>query len=700
MGKSVPYERTVQVVRDVARALDYAHGRGVVHRDIKPSNILTDERGEVLLTDFGIAKMVEGSTSTQLTAAGSVLGTPAYMSPEQAQGQMVDGRSDIYSLGVVLYELLTGRPPYEAETPFAIVLKHINEPLPPPRGINPNIPEALERVVLKAMAKDPDQRFETAGQMAEVLQDALKEAESTLVVPGPAATTTDTLREVSPDLTPQKSKQRSIGPLLIGGGLVVLLLCLLAGGGLVVLGLVAYPRQPTAGATPTAAEADVDNSITADPDADSVPEPTSDVSAQSLPNSDEEDQIALPVDGSGSNAGIDLDSLEGDLLFADEFEADENRWFTGQDSDEFGDYSAEISDGLYKVVVTSATEDGNFIYFEPSELILDNFIYAVDFAGSENEGEFAYGLNFRGSSTEDHYLFEIDNEGFIVLLALADADWEVPIDYTESSAITPNGPNQLMVKAVGSSLTFFINGEEVAALEDDVLEAGSIGLAVDSYDEGGEVLVSVDRVMVRELSDDMPPAEDEVEAVIAFAEYFDSDANGWSTGEFENEFSRNEVKIEDGTYTLTVETKPDKTPYVEKMLPNQEFSNFILSVEATPLDAAEHYSYGLVFRENAVGHTYTFEIGNDGLYGIFIFENEWMTLKDWSSSAAIKVGQTNELTVVAEDESLTFFVNEEELTTIEDSTLAEGKIGLLIDMFEADSSATVDFDNLIVTALP
>jgi len=148
MGKLPSYRRIVEVVGNVARALDYAHSQGVVHRDIKPSNILIDKHGEVLLTDFGIAKMMQDSGGTHLTGTGSILGTPEYMSPEQAEGTSIDQRTDIYSLGVVLYELLTGQPPYQAQTPLAVVLKHVNEPLLPPREINADIPQPLEQVVL------------------------------------------------------------------------------------------------------------------------------------------------------------------------------------------------------------------------------------------------------------------------------------------------------------------------------------------------------------------------------------------------------------------------------------------------------------------------------------------------------------------------------------------------------------------------
>ncbi len=173
-GEVLPLERAAEILSQVAEALDYAHAQGVIHRDIKPANILMDRGDWVLLTDFGLARMVEGSL--QLTASGVGVGTPAYMAPEQGQGRRVDGRADIYSLGIVLYEMLTGRVPYEAETPLAVVLKHVTEPLKMPRLINPDIPESVEIVILKALAKEPDHRYQTAGEMATALRTAIEDA--------------------------------------------------------------------------------------------------------------------------------------------------------------------------------------------------------------------------------------------------------------------------------------------------------------------------------------------------------------------------------------------------------------------------------------------------------------------------------------------------------------------------------------------
>ncbi len=161
-----------RIVGQVSVALDYAHRMGVVHRDVKPSNILIDAQGNTYLTDFGLARIME--SSQQFTASGVSVGTPAYMSPEQGKGIKVDHRSDIYSLGVMLYEMVTGQVPYAAETPLAVLLKHITDPLPLPRTVKPDVPEAIELVILRALAKEPGDRFQSASELAQGLATAVR----------------------------------------------------------------------------------------------------------------------------------------------------------------------------------------------------------------------------------------------------------------------------------------------------------------------------------------------------------------------------------------------------------------------------------------------------------------------------------------------------------------------------------------------
>ncbi|MFQ3535516.1 MAG: protein kinase [Aggregatilineales bacterium] len=172
-GGRLPLTEVTRLLEQIGGALDYAHRRAIVHRDLKPQNVLLDEEGNAFLTDFGIAKLL-GETSG-LTQSGTAMGTPAYMSPEQWRGQNVDGRADIYALGVMLYEMLAGRVPFMGDTPYSMMHMHVFEALPSIRMARPDLPEAVQGVLAKSMAKDRDERFSTAGEMVNVFKAALSE---------------------------------------------------------------------------------------------------------------------------------------------------------------------------------------------------------------------------------------------------------------------------------------------------------------------------------------------------------------------------------------------------------------------------------------------------------------------------------------------------------------------------------------------
>ena len=229
---SLPPERILEILKPVAEALSYAHEQGVLHRDIKPSNIILTSEGGIFLTDFGLARMAQSGEST--LSQDMMIGTPQYMSPEQAKGEEVDERTDIYSLGVVLFEMLTGRVPFSADTPYAIIHDHIYTPLPLPSAIKPDIFPALERVVLKALAKEKDDRYQKVTELAMAFEDAIVEATSR-IGPAPeeekaAEPATVPSAVVGAKLAVPEAKPSRKRWLLIGGAVAALLLLVCCAG--------------------------------------------------------------------------------------------------------------------------------------------------------------------------------------------------------------------------------------------------------------------------------------------------------------------------------------------------------------------------------------------------------------------------------------------------------------------------------------
>jgi TPR repeat protein len=197
----------IRILQGVASALDHAHSRGIVHRDVKPQNVLLDEAGQVYLADFGIAKIVEGSTV--MTRTGMVTGTPEYMAPEQAQAQTIDHRADIYSLGILAYQMLTGRLPYQADTPVAVVMKHILEPLPLPAA--GEVPEPVARALMKCLDKKPEARWPSASAFVAALAKGMEDSGARVAVrEGPQAGSVQPAPVTQPTLTRVKGTTATV----------------------------------------------------------------------------------------------------------------------------------------------------------------------------------------------------------------------------------------------------------------------------------------------------------------------------------------------------------------------------------------------------------------------------------------------------------------------------------------------------------
>jgi len=170
LGKPMPCKVAARILLPIAQALAHTHQEGIIHRDVKPSNILFTKSSQPMLSDFGIAKIFKSEATIDLTGKTVGVGTPEYMAPEQVSSQSFDQRVDIYSLGIVFYEMVTGRKPFQADTPIAVIVKQINDPLPRPKKLIPNLPGGVERVLFKALAKKPENRFQDMDAFAEVLE--------------------------------------------------------------------------------------------------------------------------------------------------------------------------------------------------------------------------------------------------------------------------------------------------------------------------------------------------------------------------------------------------------------------------------------------------------------------------------------------------------------------------------------------------
>ena len=246
LGQPLPLDHTVEIIAQIAAALEEAHRQGIIHRDVKPSNVLMARPDWFLLSDFGLARVIKAST--RLTESGMTVGTPAYMSPEQGRGEKVDGRSDVYSLGVVLFEMLTGTLPYEDSTPVSVVVKHITAPVPHPSAFNPDISEPVERVVMKALAKDVADRYGSAKELSSALKKATASVSSPKVkpvekpAPLPDRSLSSPEKTVQPtDLDRPQSQSTRRG--LLPAGIIALVVLILAIG--ITSGLFGIGRGPT-----------------------------------------------------------------------------------------------------------------------------------------------------------------------------------------------------------------------------------------------------------------------------------------------------------------------------------------------------------------------------------------------------------------------------------------------------------------------
>lgn len=292
-------EEATRILSVIAPGLDEAHSKGIIHRDIKPSNILFDKRNNPYISDFGIAKLSQAQAGN--VTGSAIIGTPAYMAPEQAQGDAIDGRADIYSIGIILYEMLTGRQPYEADTPMAVAIKHITDPVPHILLANPKLPEGLETIIQKAMAKSKNDRFATAVDLTNALRDVGRRDPTALQTKASTPAAKGTVISKKPAAEPSAPK-RAFSPLAVI--LPILLIGLVAGGFFVFNMLNNAEPEATTVPTDTSAPAFTETTAPTEAATEEVIVPVETATETLVPVTDTPAALALPTLGGADKIAI------------------------------------------------------------------------------------------------------------------------------------------------------------------------------------------------------------------------------------------------------------------------------------------------------------------------------------------------------------------------------------------------------------
>ena len=450
----LPLKEIDRLFTQLAEALSYAHSHGIIHRDLKPANALVDDRGNLFLTDFGIAKLLE-SASPRLTQTDAIMGTPAYISPEQAKAIQVDQRSDIYSLGIILYEMVTGRVPFLADTPLAVILKQISDPLPPPSLVKSDVPDAIERVILKALAKEPDDRYATAAEFLSAWKRALEDRETVRHEPERIPTPASRAGTPSPafassagvDLTQGKSVSVSKATPKSGKstswivGCIVVACLVFAVGGVAVFGtgfLASLGQDATDVPIPIATE------VFDQPTDIPLPEPTT-----------------VPLN-------------TGEIILEDDF-SDSSQWGTLTDSDNSIEYDGEA-------LRMQIFQQNWFVWSTPNGETYENIHAEVTVTNNDGEDTTSFGIMCsKQSDISSYYYLIMAADGEYVIGKAIDGETDVFLtnndQWAASNLIEKNQSSYRVGADCGNgTLTLYVNGKVIDSVTDYTYTSGGVGL--------------------------------------------------------------------------------------------------------------------------------------------------------------------------------------------------------------------------------
>ena len=468
----LPFQEIDRIFMQLADALGYAHARGIVHRDLKPANALVDADGNLFLTDFGIAKLLE-SASPRLTQTDAIMGTPAYISPEQAQARPVDQRSDIYSLGIILYEMVMGRVPYVADTPLAVILQHVSDPLPLPSTVKPDISPAIEQVILKALAKNPNDRFATTAEFVTAWKRAIREMDTlahepekaTRVVPRPATPTLPPQPTQSQPVSTTQTFIKSAAPAtgLVVGCVAILCLAISAGG------IFAYSSGWLSQPTPSP--------VVQVP----VASPTFVQPSPTPP------QAATPVPVNTGN-----------VLLEDDF-SDDSIWGILSDAESSIQYANEA-------LQMKINSENYFIWTTPNSDDYEDIHMEVTVINNDTDSNTAFGFLCNQQSDDDSfYYMVVTPNGQYVIAKAATGQTDIFLTNNDEWAYSDLVVEDAASYRVGAdcgvdgTLTLYVDGKEIDSVVDPSYSSGGVGLMTWSGEGSTNANVSFDDFLVTDL---------------------------------------------------------------------------------------------------------------------------------------------------------------------------------------------------------
>lgn len=493
---ALPLDEVARILTPLADALDFAHRQNVWHRDVKPNNILFDQHNNPYLSDFGIAKAV-GSAASSLTGSG-IIGTPDYMSPEQARGEQIDHRADIYSLGVVAYQMLTGEVMFKATTPLGVIYKHINELPPPLRQLRPELPASVEDIVFKSLAKNPGDRYGSANEFIRALTDVIR-SPSTKVMPPPtvsdlnAPTQIESIRRVPSTVAvppkasePKKSNTALWVAFSIIGGIIVM--CAVAS--VLVFGVGIYSASATAQAETTntaIARANQTSAARVNATSTSQAEKTAVARASAL-------TATSSARIEATTSSLARVSASWTAVLVDSFTAATSQWPVGNYNAADVTANHSIVGGKYRWTL-KPTKSVSW-RAGPNAAALTDFRLSVEGKRISGPAVSTYGLYFRRDG-DDMYVFQVNDQREYSAAVYTKGAWVTLIDRTFSSLIQANNSNRLTVVAQGSLFLFYINNQFVDDMSDTRLSKGTVGMVCGMSSSTDEVVIDFDNFEVR-----------------------------------------------------------------------------------------------------------------------------------------------------------------------------------------------------------